>query len=100
VSEILAPVRVCSRCKEPKPLDAFRLDPKGYRRSHCNLCALAVTQEWRARNREALLARRRAAYPTRDGGHPHRKTSRSTAAPSLSSRADGFPTPCDGGETP
>jgi hypothetical protein len=65
MSEILAPVRVCSRCRTPMPLDDVRRDAKGYRRSHCRACALAVTQEWRARNREALLARRRATYATR-----------------------------------
>jgi hypothetical protein len=72
VSEILAPVRRCSRCTERLPLGAFRRDSRGFVRSHCNLCALAVTQEWRAHHRAALLARRRAAYavgvgvPTRD----------------------------------
>lgn len=64
MSEVLAPVRTCSRCHEPMPLDAFRLDARGYRRSHCRACCLADTQDWRARNREALLARRRAAYIT------------------------------------
>ena len=64
MSEILAPVRTCSRCHEPKPVDAFRRDSRGYVRSHCIPCSLAVTQEWRARHREALLARRRAAYIT------------------------------------
>ena len=43
------------------PVDRFRRDSRGYVRSHCNPCALEVTRQWRARNREALLARRRAA---------------------------------------
>ena len=98
MSEILAPLRRCSRCTERLPLGAFRRDSRGFVRSHCNLCALAVTQEWRARNREALLARRRAAYPTREGVHV--ATSPLRTAPSLFTRADGFPTPSDGGETP
>jgi len=65
-----APTRRCSRCGERKPPDAFRLDARGYRRSHCNPCALAVTQEWRARHRDELLARRRAArmIPTPSAG--------------------------------
>lgn len=64
MSEILAPLRRCSRCTERLPLGAFRRDSRGYVRSHCIPCSLADTQEWRARNREALLARRRAAYIT------------------------------------
>jgi hypothetical protein len=59
------PTRTCSRCSEPRPLAEFRLDAKGYRRSHCRACALDATRQWRARNREALLARRRATYATR-----------------------------------
>jgi len=101
VSEILAPVRRCSRCTERLPLDAFRLDVKGYRRSHCNLCALAVTREWRARHHAQLLDRRRAAYAVGVGREYHHvATSPLRTAPSLSACADGFPTPSDGGETP
>lgn len=55
------PTRICSRCNEPKALDAFRLDAKGRARSHCNPCALVVMQEWRGRHRTEHLARRRAA---------------------------------------
>lgn len=43
--------RRCSRCRESKPLDDFRLDSRGYFRSHCKPCALEVTNEWRARRR-------------------------------------------------
>jgi len=119
-----APVRTCSRCKQPMPPAAFRRDSRGYVRSHCNPCALAATQQWRAHHREALLARRRAAYaarlaepggektegaasnrsfsscvPTPGGTHTDVSTLRKTA-PSLFVRAAGFPTPSDGGETP
>lgn len=51
--------RTCSRCHEPKPLAAFRLDAKGYVRSHCIPCCLIDSQEWRARHHAELLARRR-----------------------------------------
>lgn len=54
------PTRLCSRCQESKPLTEFRRDAKGRPRSHCGPCALAVTQEWRARHHVELLARRRA----------------------------------------
>ncbi len=53
--------RRCSRCHEPKPLDAFRLDSRGYVRSHCRSCSLEATQEWRSRNHAQLLDRRRNA---------------------------------------
>ena len=86
MSEILAPMRTCSRCRTPKPLAAFRLDARGYLRSHCRECSLAVTREWRARHREALLARRRAAYPTREGVHA--ATSRLLTALALCAYAD------------
>jgi hypothetical protein len=52
--------RACSRCREVLPLTEFRRDSRGYWRSHCKGCALAVTQEWRARHQDELLARRRA----------------------------------------
>lgn len=59
------PTRTCSRCSEPRPLAEFRRDSRGYVRSHCRPCALAVTQEWRARNRDRLLPERRARYAAR-----------------------------------
>lgn len=62
------PKRTCSRCHEPKPLDAFRLDSRGYRRSHCGPCALAVTQDYRARHRDRLLTERRVRYAARRDG--------------------------------
>lgn len=55
------PSRVCSRCGESLPIDQFRLDSRGFTRSHCIGCCLLDSQDWRARNHEALLARRRAA---------------------------------------
>lgn len=57
------PTRTCSRCEEPKPIDQFGRDVKDRVRSHCIPCARAVTQEWRARNHQELLERRRATYP-------------------------------------
>ncbi len=51
--------RVCSRCHEPKPLDAFRLDSRGYVRAHCIACCLIDSQDWRARHHAELLDRRR-----------------------------------------
>ena len=56
------PERVCSRCREPRPLEAFRRDSRGYLRSHCNPCALAVTREWRAAHRDELLEPMRIGY--------------------------------------
>ncbi len=53
--------RRCAGCGETLPLASFRRDSRGYWRSNCNDCALLVTREWKARNRETLLARRRAA---------------------------------------
>ena len=86
------PMRVCSRCHEPKPVDAFRLDAKGYRRSHCNPCALAVTQEWRTAHRDALLARRRAAYatPHPPGATPREEPQSQRTAPTVCAHAAGF----------
>ena len=46
----------CPRCGETKPVDAFRLDSRGYFR-YCKACSLEINQEWRARNRERLRAR-------------------------------------------
>ncbi len=54
--------RTCSRCHEPKPADRFRLDSRGYQRSHCIDCSLLDTQDWRARHRVARLALRRERY--------------------------------------
>lgn len=56
------PTRRCARCGETKASSEFRLDSRGFRRSHCKTCSLAMNREYRARNRDALLARRRAAY--------------------------------------
>lgn len=58
----MTPTHRCSRCHEAKPLEAFRLDSAGRTRSHCIPCSRAVNQEWRARHRDELAARRRAAY--------------------------------------
>ena len=57
-----------------------------YTRSHCIACCLLDSQDWRARNHDALLARRRAAYLTREGVHA--ATSRLLTAPSLFTRTD------------
>ena len=54
--------RRCSRCRVVKPVDQFRLDAKGRVRSHCIPCGNAVNQDWRAANRDRLLAERRARY--------------------------------------
>ena len=54
--------RRCPRCQMVKPLRDFLL-PGGGLRGHCRPCRLAVTQEWRARHHDQLLARRRASYP-------------------------------------
>lgn len=53
--------RRCARCTETKPTTEYRRDSRGYWRSWCNPCQLAATREWKARNRDALLERRRAA---------------------------------------
>src|SRR5262245_40272815 len=57
-----ATIRPCSRCGAMLPVEAFRLDSRGYRRSHCIPCSLLDTAEWRARHRDRLLAARRDAY--------------------------------------
>jgi hypothetical protein len=85
-----APLHRCSRCGEAKPLGAFRRDSRGYVRSHCIACCLIDSQEWRARHHEALLARRRAAYPTPRWGTPHAATSPLRTAPPLSARTAEF----------
>jgi hypothetical protein len=54
--------RVRARCGERKPLDAFGGWQRGRPKSYCKTCALQVTQEWRARHHDELLARRRASY--------------------------------------
>ena len=48
------PFRTCSRCEERLPSEQFRLDSRGYRRSHCIACQRLDTQEWRERKRAAL----------------------------------------------
>jgi hypothetical protein len=93
------PLRRCSRCHEPKPLDAFRRDSRGYVRAHCIACCLIDSQEWRARHHEALLARRRAAYAVGVGYHHGAATLGKTASAVLTRTDDiGSPAPC--GETP
>jgi len=91
VSEILAPVRICSRCHEPKPVDAFRRDSRGYLRSHCIPCCLIDSQEWRARHHAQLLDRRRAQRAAHGGGGTHTgdRTPGKTA-PSLSTHSAEF----------
>lgn len=43
--------KLCARCKEPKPLDAFYKRPKsGAADSHCRPCNTEVKREWRAAN--------------------------------------------------
>jgi hypothetical protein len=66
--------RRCPRCGEVKPLDAFAL-PSDRVQGHCKPCRLAVTQEWRARHHDELLARRRAAYasPSTHRSQLHRR---------------------------
>lgn len=82
------PTRRCSRCRESRPLAAFRLDSRGYLRSHCNPCALAVTREWRARHHAELLDRRRAQRPAPVGYHLGPRP-RLETAPSLFEPPDG-----------
>ncbi len=69
----------CSRCRKHLPPSHFRLDSDGYVRSWCNECGKAAKQEWRARNRDRLNARRReqwaAKTPARNAETP-RKTAK------------------------
>jgi hypothetical protein len=51
----------CGRCGQRKAASEFKHDAKGHP-LRCKPCALTDTQEWRARHRDELLARRRAAY--------------------------------------
>lgn len=53
--------RLCARCGQRKPLTEFRWQ-HGRPKAHCKPCGNAVTQEWRARHHDELLAKRRAAY--------------------------------------
>ena len=52
----------CRECSQRKPIDAFRVLASGSRESYCRSCHNAINREWRARNRDDLNARRRAAY--------------------------------------
>ena len=56
--------RLCARCGESKPLSMFHRAPRmrDGLQSWCKACASASTQAWRARNREAINAGRRAEY--------------------------------------
>jgi hypothetical protein len=54
--------RRCSRCHVDRKLSDFRLDSRGYPRSHCRACALEATAAWRLAHRDELLAVRRARY--------------------------------------
>jgi hypothetical protein len=49
-----------------KSIEDFTL-PSGRVQGHCKPCRLAVTQEWRARHHDEILARRRASYPVLTG---------------------------------
>jgi hypothetical protein len=64
------PFRTCSRCRETLPADRFRLDARGFRRSHCIPCARQATNEWRERNRAELARRSRVAYRLKHPARP------------------------------
>lgn len=55
----------CARCGESKSLDAFRRLRSGAFASYCTPCQLAQTQEWRARHRDEINAKRRAEHVSR-----------------------------------
>jgi hypothetical protein len=48
-------MRRCTRCREVKPLDGFRLDPHGRegRRTVCSVCRSRRRREVKAAKREA-----------------------------------------------
>jgi hypothetical protein len=55
-------VKICSTCKELKPLEAFSKDKRAkdglcYR---CKICSKALMQDWYAANRDRLIAKARA----------------------------------------
>lgn len=62
--------RTCSRCYVLKSADRFRLDSRGYQRSHCIDCSLLDSQDWRARHRDERLAVRRDRYAQLRAGRP------------------------------
>jgi hypothetical protein len=54
---------LCGRCGKSQLLSEFRILRRGgYTSSWCRSCHLEATREWRARNRDAINAARRAAY--------------------------------------
>lgn len=56
---------LCAACGERLPLDAFRVTNTGSRSSWCRPCSVAATRAWRARERDAINARRRERYAAR-----------------------------------
>jgi hypothetical protein len=55
----------CSACQRSLPAESFHLSKYGSRSSWCRECTVAATREWRAANRDAINARRRAEYARR-----------------------------------
>lgn len=58
------PTKVCTKCQEEKPLEAFKPDPRyaGGFTTACRACLTAYAREWRAKNPEKELDRHRRAY--------------------------------------
>lgn len=56
--------RVCTKCSEEKPLNAFSRSSAGRQGFHtfCKPCKAAQTRAWMKRNRETLRAKQRAAH--------------------------------------
>lgn len=55
---------ICTRCGRSAPPDAFHACARmrSGRQSWCKQCAVERTRQWRADNRDAINARRRAEY--------------------------------------
>jgi Pyruvate/2-oxoacid:ferredoxin oxidoreductase delta subunit len=52
----------CRACGQYLPADAFRLTASGARGSWCKPCQVEANRQWRQEHRDAINARRRAAY--------------------------------------
>lgn len=55
------PSKTCTRCRDDLPLEAFRV-AAGRPVSYCRPCEAAYKAEWRVKNIERILDRRRAQY--------------------------------------
>jgi len=78
----------CRRCNQQLPRSTFRLMRGRYPSSWCPACHVAATREWRARNRDEINTRRRAAYRA---AHPRPPAPQPDSARDCRAKVSGAP---------